>query len=82
MTDKLLINARDKIREGDLVLVCYPMNEQVNNPAKKLDGQQFVVKRRQVICTRPANRVYYELYGAESEFGIPYGFLEDELIKL
>ena len=71
-----------KIKVGDPVMVRYPANEQTNNVARKLDGQEFVVKRRRVICTRPANRVYYELYGAVSEFGIPYGFLEDELIKL
>ena len=72
----------NKIKLGDTVTVHYQAGEGTNNPARKLDGQQFIVKRRQVISARPANRVYYELYGAVSEMGVPYGFLEEELIKL
>ena len=72
----------NRIKVGDTVLVRYPMNEQTNNVANKFDGQEFVVKRKKVITTRPANRVYFELYGAVSKYGVPYAFLEDELIKL
>jgi len=82
MTDTLLTAASGKIKSGDLVMIAYPVHEQTNNPAKKLDGQQFVVKRKKTICTRPANRVYYELYGAVSDMGVPYAFLDDELIRL
>lgn len=67
---------------GDRVMVSYPTNEQVNNPAKKLNGQEFVVKRKKMISTRPANKMYYELFGAESDMGVPYAFLDDELIVL
>ena len=82
MTELKMSHDRKSIKPGDLVLVSYPMNEQTNNPARKLDGEQFVVKKRKVICTRPANRVYFELYGAKSKAGVPYAFLDDELIKL
>jgi hypothetical protein len=82
MTDTLLSATSGKIKPGDLVLVAYPQNEQTNNVARKLDGLQFIVKRKKTICTRPANRVYYELYGAVSDLGVPYAFLDDELIRL
>lgn len=71
-----------RINPGDPVVVHYPKGEKTNNPATKYNGEQFIVKRRRVICTRPANRVYYELYGAVSDMGVPYGFLEEELIKV
>ena len=82
MKDTLLVNARTPIKPGDLVIVNYPMHEQTSNPARRLNGEQFVVKKRKVICTRPANRVYFELYGAKSKAGVPYAFLEEELIKI
>jgi len=73
---------QSKIVPGDLVMVRYPTTEKTSNPAHELDGEQFVVKKRKVICTRPANRVYFELYGAKSKAGVPYAFLEEELIKI
>ena len=72
----------NKIAPGDLVLVRYPVSEKTSNPAHKLDGQQFVVKERRTIYKGPAARAYYILFGAESKLGVPYWFLEDELIKL
>ena len=75
----------DKIRAGDLVLVSYTPGEQTNNPARKFNGQEFVVK---AVCrvaeskNSKITRAYYELYAAVSKFGVPYAFLEDELIKL
>ena len=72
----------NRIKVGDTVLVKYPATEKTNNPARCFDGQEFVVKRKRIITTSPSNKVYYELYGAVSKYGVPYAFLEDELIKL
>lgn len=75
----------DKIRAGDLVLVSYTPGEHSNNPAHKFNGQEFVVKtvhRVNESKNSKITRAYYELYAAVSKFGVPYAFLEDELIKL
>ena len=83
MTDTLLCAASGKIREGDLVMVAYPASEKTNNPAHRLDGQQFVVKSRRRPNVSKGGDVYiFELFGAESKAGKPYSFLTDELIKL
>lgn len=82
MTDTLLTEDK-KIRVGDLVMVAYPASEKTNNPAHRLDGQQFVVKsRRRPNVTKGGDVYIFELFGAESKAGKPYSFLTDELIKL
>ena len=70
---------KKKIRPGALVMVSYPLNEQTNNPARKLEGQEFTVKKRVYVVQGRAEKWYWELYGAVSEKGVPYGFLDDEL---
>lgn len=83
MTNTLLNAASNRIAVNDLVMVCYPMGEKTNNPAHKLDGEQFVVKRkRKPVCKKGGDIYIYELFGAVSKFGVPYSFLTDELIKL
>ena len=77
-----MTSVRKRIKPGDLVMVCYPLNDSTNNPAKKFDGEQMVVKRKKTFAVRPMGRSYYELYGAVSDKGVPYGFLDDELILL
>lgn len=73
----------DKIRVNDIVMVTYPVGEKTNNPAHKLDGQQFVVKtKRKPLCNKGGDIYLYELFGATSDEGVPYSFLTDELIKL
>ena len=73
----------DKITLGSKVMVAYPADGQfLNDPARKFNGKEFIVKRKKVIMTSRAPRWYWELYGAESEYGIPYGFCEEDLIKL
>lgn len=75
----------NKLRSGDLVLVSYIPGEQTNNPAHKFNGQEFVVKKVHRVAeskNSKITRAYYELYAAVSKFGVPYAFLEDELIKL
>lgn len=85
MTDTLLAARSRKIQIGDLVMVTYPMGEQTNNPAKKLDGQEFTVRSIHRVAESKNSKVtrqYYELDGAVSKLGVHYGFLEDELIRL
>lgn len=72
----------EKIMPGDNVLVSYPSSDGFNNPAKKLHGQEFIVKDRRRISSRGGDRTVYELYGAVSDMGVPYIFLEDELVRL
>lgn len=82
MTDTLLSAARN-IRVGDAVMVAYPISEKTNNPAHRLDGEEFVVKtKRRPNITKGGDIYIYELHGAVSEMGVPYSFLTDELIKL
>ena len=83
MTDTLLTEDK-KIRAGDLVMVAYPASEKTNNPAHRLNGQQFVVKsRHKPNVYRKGGDIYiFELHGAESKAGVNYSFLTDELIKL
>ena len=85
MTDTLLSAARSPIRIGDTVMVCYPMADQTNNPARKLDGQEFTVRSIHRVPESKNSKVtrqYYELDGAVSKLGVHYGFLDDELMKL
>ena len=83
MTDTLLTASSGKIREGDLVMVSYSISEKTNNPAHRLDGQQFVVKTKHKPNVNKGGDIYiYELYGASSDKGKPYSFLSDELIRL
>lgn len=82
MRDTLLSAAR-RIDPGDLVMVAYPASEKTNNPAHRLDGQQFVVKsRRRPNISKGGDIYIYELHGAVSKMGVPYSFLTDELIRL
>lgn len=68
---------------GSKVLVYVEETTQIpHNPLTKLSGQEFIVKRKRVITTRPSNKVYYELYGAKSDMGVPYSFVEDDLILI
>ena len=71
------------IKVNDIVLVRYPLGEQTNNPAHRLDGEQFVVKtKRKPKCNKGGDVYLYELHGAVSKAGVNYSFLTDELIKL
>ena len=74
----------DKIMVNDIVMVTYPVGEKTNNPAHKFDGEQFVVKNKRMVDhnSKGGDRYVYELHGANSDKGVPYAFLTDELIKL
>lgn len=73
-----------KIMIGDRVMISYPSSDGFNNPAKKLDGQEFTVKSVHRVTHRNQRTglKYYELYDAVSEYGVNYAFLDDELIKI
>lgn len=70
-----------KVMPGALVMVSFPIEkEQTKNPARKFEGREFTVRtRHQPVSTRAPQ---FTLYGCESEYGIPYWFLEDELVVL
>ena len=73
---------KKKILPGALVMVSCPVeNEQVNNPTRQFDGQKFTVKTKHM-ANGPMAKPQYTLYGCESEYGLPYWFLEDELIVI
>ena len=76
-----MANDRASLKPGDMVMVCYPMNEKWNNPAHKFDGETFVIKSVKHYAHVAGNyRKMFTLYGAVSDKGMPYWFLPDELI--
>ena len=72
---------------GDSVIVVLDPNEQIqsNRELWKYQSQEHRISRRKVIsygrggCTRG---VYYELDGVVSEMGVPFGFLEEQLVSI
>lgn len=66
----------NELRIGDTVKVAI-FDGTTNNPAVKLNGQTFKAKRKVII---KASKIYWELDGAVSDKGVPYGFLEDEIV--
>ena len=72
---------KKRVLPGALVMVSFPIgNEQTNNPARKFEGQEFTVRsRHQPISTKAPQ---FTLYGCETEYGLPYWFLEEELVVL
>lgn len=75
------------IRMGDLVMVVLPEPlDKSTKPIWKYQHQRLVVKKKKPVCgyrSRYADSLfYYELYGAKSDKGTPYGFLADWLVKL
>lgn len=67
------------IQIGSLVRVNFKTRKQQHDPAAKLQGQAFVVKKRISKRGGTETKYVYELYGAKSKYGIPYWFLEDTL---
>lgn len=64
---------------GDRVLVMFS-DKGTNNPAYKYDGQEFIVKDMHLVRRgTQVKAVMYNLYGAESDAGKPYWFLDVEL---
>lgn len=65
------------IKKGNEVIVVLPEDAWASNPMiKKYNGQVMKVTKKVLHGTR----YYYELKGAESEMGIPYGFCSEWVI--
>lgn len=63
---------------GHKVIVNIPKEDKTNFPMlMKYQGQEMVIANR--VSLKHATDVYYELVGAESEYGIPYGFVRQWL---
>ena len=71
---------------GDKVIVRFSEKEQTRgNPVRNLNGQQFEIERVRefVYGTSGAMRgTEYYLKGAVSPYGIPYAFIEEQLVKI
>ena len=79
----IIANKRTYLRPGSMVIIAYPLNERTNNPAHKLEGETMVVKSvKEYPKATSIYRRMFTLYGAVSEKGMPYWFLEDELIPI
>lgn len=74
------------LKEGDRVIVSFNEKEQTKgNPVRDLNGQEFTIQRVREISygTSGALRdTEYYLEGVVSPYGIPYAFLEGNLIKV
>lgn len=67
------------IQIGSLVKVSFKKRIETD-PAKKFNGQTFVVKSRRSIHQSDTDvRWLYELYGAKTKHGMPYTFIEENL---
>lgn len=71
--------ARRALGIGSKVMVNISDGTQTNDPAAKLNGQIFTTKRKVFVS---ATKWYWELEGATSKMGVPFGFLEEELKEL
>lgn len=68
------------INLGSVVEVVFPVTKSgTKDPAFKFNGRCFVVKSRRSIRMSTDSSFVYELYGAESEYGFPYTFREENL---
>jgi len=73
------MSGNKKYKKGAQVLVQILSDGQTNNPATRLNGQVFELKSKHHVTP---TRWYWELEGAVSEMGVPYGFLEEELFVI
>lgn len=66
---------------GSRVKVSVASTTQIpNNPLQKLNGRVYTVKDVQLKYQTRAPHWIYQLYGAESDMGVPYTFMEEDLI--
>ena len=84
-TENLTMTKNQTIKVGDYVLVALPHESQfleikVEN-LRPFDRQQMRVSKR--VSPKRSSQCYYELEGAVSDgYEIPFGFMQDWLIKL
>ena len=66
---------------GALVKVAIDTNNvQIKNPAAKFNGHVYRIETRHQ--PKPTKPPQFTLVGCESEFGLPYWFIEEDLILL
>ena len=74
------------IQMGDVVMVHLPTFDKSNSMLKKFQDQTFIIAKKVPVKgyrqSLTDSLFYYELYGAVSDRGTPYGFLPDWIIKL
>lgn len=74
------------LKVGDKVIVRFSDKEQTKgNPVRNLNGQQFEIERvREIVYgTSGALRgTEYYLKGVASPHGIPYAFIEEQLVRI
>ena len=63
---------------GHDVTVNIPLSERTGNPVAKYHGKKMKIADRKSFLR--GLKVYYELVGAESEKGVPYGFVREWLV--
>lgn len=69
------------MKYGDKVLVHIPEDERKTHTSIAAYHGRTMIIRRRVTLAR-AQRVYYELYEAESEYGVPFGFVQEWLMPI
>lgn len=65
------------IKLGSVVEVVF--RKKTTDPAYMFNGMCFMVKNRKSFRNGNDTQYMYELYGAESEYGSPYTFREENL---
>lgn len=63
---------------GREVIVSIPPNEIEGNPIGKYDGMTMEIATRRTF--NHSDKTYYELVGAVSKYGVPYGFIREWLL--
>ena len=75
-----------RLKVGDKVIVTFSEKDQTKgNPVRGLNGQEFTIERiREIVYgTSGALRgTEYYLEGVVSPYGIPYAFIEEQLVKI
>ena len=71
------------IRVGDRVQVHVPPTTQIpNNPVSRFNGTEFVVRNVKISYYNKAPKRQYILYGCESQYGTPFWFTDEDLVKV
>lgn len=71
------------IHMGDRVKVIVSSTSHIpKNPIEKFNGQEFTVKKVKLSYIAKSPRRQYTLFGCESDYGLPYWFGEEDVIKI
>ena len=73
-----------RLRLGQKVQIAYDPNDYTvkTNPATKYNGTVTTISRIRVLRYASTYSTYYELEGIESEWGIPYSFIGEQLFVI